>query len=835
MATKEELQKQLELQDQLYQNNIKLQKQLGEIATKQEEINDLVEKRKINAQEMLKFTAQTTEERNLQYDKEKEDFDLAIAKGELFGEERKFRAADLEQKRQMKDLTDDELKSAQALYEVQIKQAKLREENAKSLEKSKKRLGDIAKRMGVILGIGNQVADTFAGGVVVALKDAAVVSRDFAKNIIESDSSMKDLGKSALKTADAVGNLAAGFLLSTAEEVAMGQDRIRSEFIKATGASVEFSNSVIGAADDLREMGLGMDEAGSSAIALYNNVTSFKDANEATRKSAIEFVSQLQMIGVTAQAAAGNMQLMTMGLGQTFEQSVATTNSLINFADSLDMDINQALEDFNDLAPELMKYGAGMDKVFKGLMKISRKTGLSMQALVDVASQFDTFEGAATAVGRLNGMLGGPYLNSIEMVYATEEERLKLMKQAMNNSGRQFKDLSRFEKQSVANAAGFKNVADAMYFFNKEAMDPAARKQYEEQQTLADRAKKTQDIMTKLRNAIHSLTISLEPLIMHLRDAINWLTENSTVTRYLIMSLAGLWAAVKVTMGIQALMPILGGLKTAFVFLTSAVWKNIAAKTVSAAESLYLHGLYAKEAVVLGIKKAALLRASAAQLALNAAMTANPIGLIVIAVVAAIGALYLLYTHFEKVKGAIMSLFEGVATILTAIFSAVMVPIKATINLMIGAINFLVRMANKAIRFIPGVPYVGGSKDWQIEYLAKGTSNFAGGPAIVGEKGPELVYLEKGTTVASNEKTVAAAREAMGVSKKAAAGGGVSAEDLKVAFVAALREVGIGSAGEGKIVAEQPIEVTIGKKVFGRAVMDVVKESTNIRLKPGAR
>ena len=79
-----------------------------------------------------------------------------------------------------------------------------------------------------------------------------------------------------------------------------------------------------------------------------------------------------------------------MGMGQTFDQAMATTKSLRSFAISIDMDVNQAMDDFNDLAPELIAHGSKMDKVFKGLMKISRKTGLSMQTLADVAGQFDT-------------------------------------------------------------------------------------------------------------------------------------------------------------------------------------------------------------------------------------------------------------------------------------------------------------------------------------------------------------------------------------------------------------------------------------------------------------
>ena len=48
---------------------------------------------------------------------------------------------------------------------------------------------------------------------------------------------------------------------------------------------------------------------------------------------------------------------------------------------------------------------------------------LGIGDLITIAAQFDTFEKSASAVGRLNAMLGGPFLNSVQMVYATESER----------------------------------------------------------------------------------------------------------------------------------------------------------------------------------------------------------------------------------------------------------------------------------------------------------------------------------------------------------------------------------------------------------------------------
>ena len=52
--------------------------------------------------------------------------------------------------------------------------------------------------------------------------------------------------------------------------------------------------------------------------------------------------------------------------------------------------------------------------------------------------------------------------------------------------------------------------------------------------------------------------------------------------------------------------------------------------------------------------------ATAAQWAWNAAMSANPIGLIVIAIAAVVGAIYLLYTHFDSVREYADKAWEGI-------------------------------------------------------------------------------------------------------------------------------------------------------------------------------
>ena len=822
MATKKELQEQLALLEKINQATVDLQKELGEIETKQEEISFLMDKRKQNAEEILKFTAQLPEERAKQYEYEKKIFELNVEKGKLDNESRKLQEIALEQKRLLIKAEGDELDALTKKYKKEVEISKIREENLKSLNESKKRLGDIAKRMGGILGIGNRLGDTITGGLVVGMQDMVNI-------IIRADHSMENFGKSALSAVENIGDLGLGLFLSLAEEVAVAQDGIRANFIKTTGASRQFSQSVVDASDQMRQMGLQMGAAGEASTLLFQSVTAFRDATPAARKDAAVFVGTLIELGVSGQAAAGNMQLLTMGMDQTFEQAQTTTESMINFAKGINMDVNQAMDDFNDLAPELIAHGKGMDKVFKGLMEMSRKTGLSMQALVDVASQFDTFEGAATAVGRLNGMLGGPYLNSIEMVYATEEERLKTMQQAMQASGRQFKDLSRYEKKAVAAAAGFKSVGDAMFFFNKEAMDPAAREAAESQKSLADAARDAKPAQERLQMALMQLTVSMEPLLSGFISFIETLVENKEAASKAVFAFGGLFAVVKGYAMVTSL-------TTAFIAMKAAMALAAGGATIlkyafGALGTVGIIGLlvllYQLYNLLFVGNSPSLIEVlglvTAAVLALNLAMSANPLGLIVVAGVAAVGALYTLFKHMGIVE-------EGFAGIGQTIFLALTLPLNAAI----GAINLLIMGLNKIPNVdIPSIDFLTLSS---VPFFADGVNNFVGGPAIVGEEGPELVHLAKGTTVVPSDKTVSAAREAMGMTQpKVATAGGVSAEDLKTAFVAALKEVGIGSAGDGKIVAEQPIEVTIGKKVFGRAVMDVVKESQNLRLKPGAR
>jgi len=63
------------------------------------------------------------------------------------------------------------------------------------------------------------------------------------------------------------------------------------------------------------------------------------------------------------------------------------------------------------------------------------------------------------------------------------------------------------------------------------------------------------------------------------------------------------------------------------------------------------------------------------------------------------------------------------------------------VNLMIDGINWFIGVANDAIYYIPGVPYIGGEEDWQIGAFSMGRLSFGKGGIATGPTGGYMAEL----------------------------------------------------------------------------------------------
>ena len=139
--------------------------------------------------------------------------------------------------------------------------------------------------------------------------------------------------------------------------------------------------------------------------------------------------------------------------------------------------------------------------------------------------------------------------------------------------------------------------------------------------------------------------------------------------------------------------------------------------------------------------------AAAAQWLLNAAMNANPIGVVIALVLALVAAFVILWNKCKPFRDFWIGTFNAIAS-----------GFKGFVNLIISGLDLLIGGLNKLKISVPSwVPLIGGKTFGfdipQIPHFETGTSYFKGGPAVINERGGELVDLPNGSKVIPADKT----------------------------------------------------------------------------------
>jgi len=131
--------------------------------------------------------------------------------------------------------------------------------------------------------------------------------------------------------------------------------------------------------------------------------------------------------------------------------------------------------------------------------------------------------------------------------------------------------------------------------------------------------------------------------------------------------------------------------------------------------------------------------ATAAQWLLNAAMTANPIGLLVVGIGAVVAGVKLMYDKFEWFRN---------------LWDRAIMPIWSMLNPIVGVIS---KIAGKATSFTINENKTSTTKTGSAGKVsgkyASGTNNAKPGLALVGERGREFVQMSGGERVINNSNT----------------------------------------------------------------------------------
>ena len=448
----------------------------------------------------------------------KEQLDILKAQHEEYKiryKNKKLSAAELSEKTKLYE-------EAKAVLELSEKELKLYHEKAKAAkeladqeEKRKKAAEGLAKSMQASTGAATGISDAFEHGTGVSdyLAQAAVHGTDLGEAI----GGITDGIKKSLKPANIFGSIVKNVATSTAD-LFTEMDQSLAEFRRETGLSPEFESSITDVRQEMVYLGattrdivnqFNMLAAANSAF-VFQNARVREGLQKTTAAMAVAYDAEQEF----AEAVGFSMTAMA----ESPKQAEKTAMGLAKFAKDIKASPKEMMADYASLGPRLAAWGKNATKVFKETAAAAKALNIESAALLDIAGQFDTFDEAAEHVGQLNAMLGGDYFDTVEMVNASESERIEMLMEGVRATGKSWDSLGRYERKAIATAAGISDMAEANKMFGQ-GLDV-----YKELQSnvndatmsyndLSDAAIKNMSIDEKKAALYKSLAISMEPFI----------------------------------------------------------------------------------------------------------------------------------------------------------------------------------------------------------------------------------------------------------------------------------------------------------------------------------
>lgn len=368
----------------------------------------------------------------------------------------------------------------------------------------------------------------------------------FIQNLADGGDSMEFL---AAKASELGKSLVDDFMLAFGAAALNGfasADKLTTQFNQLTGTAGSMNGVILNAAGGMSAVGVSTEMAAGAASELYQQFNQFSSANAALQTDMIQTTASLERLGVSSATTAQNIDLATNAFGMGAQEATQLQDEMAKTAMAIGMPPAQLAQEFGKAAPQLSAYGKEGIEVFKNMAAASKGLGIEMGTLLGLTEKFDTFEGAAESAGRLNAMLGGDLLNSMDMLNATEDERIRMILQSVEASGKSFNEMGKFEKKALANAAGITDMAEANKLFGGglAAYDDAQAKMAENAKTEEElQAAKAASVSVteKLSLMFDKMTAAMAPLVSAAHGVMNVLLAiNDATGGWLVPTLGAL-------------------------------------------------------------------------------------------------------------------------------------------------------------------------------------------------------------------------------------------------------------------------------------------------------
>ena len=329
-------------------------------------------------------------------------------------------------------LLQDQSKLSQTEIEYAKEELKVLQKQREELEKQNSTLGKLQRKYNEVKKVGGAVKDVLGQMV----------------------SAMEAVANSAAVMAEKFGGLEQNLLnFDTAKDQAKNINQLATELKRTSGISEDLSSTIYDTQAELRSFGITSEKTAQTIQTLGSSMSDFTRMDKNTREELTKTVAKFTTLGVSVEDTTNLLETGTKTLGMSSDQALLLQEELVKTARGIGVAPSQMVQGFAQAAPRLAAHGASINKVFEGLALQSKNTGVSIEGLLGITEGFDTFEQAARKTSQLNAMFG-TQLNSVDLLNASEEERIKILQDSLAATGKSIDTMGRFELKSLAQIIG---------------------------------------------------------------------------------------------------------------------------------------------------------------------------------------------------------------------------------------------------------------------------------------------------------------------------------------------------------------------------------------------
>ena len=378
-----------------------------------------------------------------------------------------------------------------------------------------------------------------------------------------------------------MGNMVGSTMMKIQEstlKLAMAEDKARVSLLQFNNASEEQVDSTLQAARTNRVLGVSTKELTKVKNELYQTTLTFSSLSDKEANQLAVTMEAMNRFGVSSALAAKNTSFLMDTMGLSSKEVERYQHKLANFASSIGKSLKMVNQELAESMKVITAYGNSGRAVFEKLSATAKALKVQVNQLTgSFENQYNTFEGAFTATGRLNSILipYGKQLDAMALMHADVADRARMHAEALQGTALAHKalegPLSKYYLQMIANSMGTSDL-DMVTKLLRGDLDKLgesvnyATKSYEEfmSDDFLSKAETQQDMMHKLKLAAEQFGASMMPIIRILTETLTGFNRLLDAAEWLRTGLGYLITAFVVLKTV-----------TMSYFIVAAVWKAI--------------------------------------------------------------------------------------------------------------------------------------------------------------------------------------------------------------------------------------------------------------------